>query len=654
MQVRIQIVLPLIAVVVLQSNAYREPLRADEWSTPRAEPPIRTIGELAEVHPMPIIRQRNSGISQPRTAAGPRTRQQPRRISSRQSLATLYRFPVKQVSAPVQEKRVTGEAVTPESNTPQPYAPLPTADPMFQQASQPVTPAAAPTSSSEPPGSRLPAVVRSPFVGDFEPDDDTPDKDVVDVNPFEDDLPIMELMERATAAAMSESLGPNKAAAMTEQVNPDDQAESLPRASDSESSRSEFAPTVADDIFTKRQPTNETASALIEPTNPFEAAAEDVQAEVSPFGTSNEAAFDMSEASNESTEPIDNPFAEFTDPPTTLDVSISPVSQTATIPALDKEFISTVEEPTHLATSPDVVPASAIIGVTTVDGAIGNLHSRLRQVECQLAGSQCPDQSLNVYEPLSVQVDYLQSKKAGYYGGVDVTFLQPRMSGAALRFIVASPDENLIESSYQSGLRYAIGYRDKEGLGVRGRYWRYDNEFEYVAAFFPAEMGIQLDVADGEFTVSQVFLNWNVELGAGARYAKLEYSTSAPEGPFGIGVLDYEGVGPTIAVDVRRQIGNTSVSLFGNLRGSWLIGKIRNDTLLLTGPRGTIDEEIMQVYENQLGLAWTRCLNDELDLEVRLAWESQYWINNALSDDAFGIGTNLAFTGPTVAAELRY
>ena len=305
-----------------------------------------------------------------------------------------------------------------------------------------------------------------------------------------------------------------------------------------------------------------------------------------------------------------------------------------------------------------MVPVTQQPGVsTTPPAATGrpeDLEARVEQLERELAAvrnARCCN--TDVYQPLANQIACLQEQREGVYGSLEVTFLQPVMSGAALRFIIASPDEDLIDSNTESGIRYVFGYRGESGIGIRGRYWSYDDDFAYAPAFAPARLAIETSVADAEMTFAQQLLGWNVETTAGGRYSLLEYSTSAPEGPFGIGTLNFEGVGPTVSVDVRRRIGQKPVSYFGSLRGSWLFGEIGNRTLLLAGPAGSFDGEIMQIYENQLGIAIDGSIR-KVAMELRIAWESQFWLNNSLADDSFGIGTNLAFTGPSIAAELRY
>ncbi len=132
---------------------------------------------------------------------------------------------------------------------------------------------------------------------------------------------------------------------------------------------------------------------------------------------------------------------------------------------------------------------------------------------------------------------------------------------------------------------------------------------------------------------------------------QLEYS-NPPLTLYGPGIVRFEGVGPTASLNAERKLGNSGFSLFGNVRGSVLIGDIRTASLLLNIPTGSIEDEVMTIFENQLGVAWNYDLTKQLELEVRTAWETQYWANSTLEDDFYGIGTNLALMGPTVAVEL--
>ena len=71
-------------------------------------------------------------------------------------------------------------------------------------------------------------------------------------------------------------------------------------------------------------------------------------------------------------------------------------------------------------------------------------------------------------------------------------------------------------------------------------------------------------------------------------------------------------------------------------------------------PAGKYSNEVMTIAEHQMGIAWTRDMSYTWQFEVRTAWETQYWMSSTISDDVYGIGSNLALMGPTIAVELRY
>lgn len=87
---------------------------------------------------------------------------------------------------------------------------------------------------------------------------------------------------------------------------------------------------------------------------------------------------------------------------------------------------------------------------------------------------------------------------------------------------------------------------------------------------------------------------------------------------------------------------------------SILWGEILNASMLLKMPNGPIRDEILTTVENQLGVAWATRVGRVGTLELRTAWETQLWMSDTLSDDFFGIGSNLGLMGPTVAVEFRY
>jgi len=278
------------------------------------------------------------------------------------------------------------------------------------------------------------------------------------------------------------------------------------------------------------------------------------------------------------------------------------------------------------------------------------LENRIQRLEAQLnQGSQC------VQDPCcAIEQRLLQQEcgSGGLFGAVEVTFLKPAFSGAANSVAVSTGQ--VISTHYQTGVRYILGYANDSGLGVRARYWSF-NQNSLFAQPNPtaAELGIAVEAADTEVTLAQVLRRWNLDVSGGLRYGKLQYSNPGLT-VFNPGTVTFEGIGPTAALGLRRGLENSGFSLFGNARGSLMVGDIRTAAVLVNVPRGTVEDEVMTTIENQFGVAWNHQFSNHMLLEVRTAWESQYWMNSLLSDNYYGVGTNLALMGPTLGVELRY
>lgn len=289
------------------------------------------------------------------------------------------------------------------------------------------------------------------------------------------------------------------------------------------------------------------------------------------------------------------------------------------------------------------------------------LESRIQRLESQLNQVQQYSNS-NYYGMLEQQLQQQDIGTGGLFGSVEVTFLKPHLSGARLAWGTGPEVNHMIFGTFEPNVRYVLGYRGDSGLGFRARYWSYQHTFQYgppnqhevVAPHTPAVFGIRMEAIDTEMTLDQQLRHFDLQLSGGIRYGNLQYRSDVAT-LFNVGTVTFEGVGPTMSLGGRRSLGSSGFSLFGNLRGSMLFGEIRNHSLLNNmRPNTTISNEVMTIVDNQLGLAWNRDLSSTLHLEVRTAWETQYWMNTTLHDDVYGIGSNLALMGPTLAVELRY
>ncbi|MFO0977766.1 MAG: Lpg1974 family pore-forming outer membrane protein [Planctomycetaceae bacterium] len=277
------------------------------------------------------------------------------------------------------------------------------------------------------------------------------------------------------------------------------------------------------------------------------------------------------------------------------------------------------------------------------------LEERIQRLEAEQ--NHRPAYNGNPMNSVEQQLRQQDAGSGGLFGSVEVTFLKPAFSGAQSVFGFGTG--RTLDTDYQTGLRYGLGYLNDSGFGIRASYWSYDNDFGYTPPYAPNVFGIQLQTADTELLVKQQLRHFNLDLSGGLRYGTLKY-TNPVLTLYGPGIVNFEGVGPTAAIQATREIGNTGLSVFGNVRGSMLVGDIHTGSLLLNIPAGAVEDEIMTVFENQIGAAWSYDLTPTFLLQVRAAWETQYWANSTLEDDFYGIGSNLALMGPTLAVELRY
>jgi hypothetical protein len=298
-------------------------------------------------------------------------------------------------------------------------------------------------------------------------------------------------------------------------------------------------------------------------------------------------------------------------------------------------------------------------GTVAIDGAASqpipalaqDFADRIGQLEAEVAQLQARSSSATSSVALAPRLWELYS--SGWYGGAEATILEPFMSGASAQYAFAPFRGELIDQQFLAGVRYQVGWANEAGLGIRGRYWSYLNSFAFAEPFATDRLGIALQAADLEATVTQRLRKWDTLLAAGARYGKLGYSSDVATF-FGAGTATFEGVGPTVAVEGRRRLGESAFSLYGNVRGSALFGTIANRALFTNLPAATIQGEVMGVAENQLGLAWDRVTASGLVIEARACWEMQYWMNPTFSDDSLGIGTNLGLIGPTICLQVAY
>lgn len=280
------------------------------------------------------------------------------------------------------------------------------------------------------------------------------------------------------------------------------------------------------------------------------------------------------------------------------------------------------------------------------------LEARIQSLENQIEWlqknqcNQCPD----VLGTLNQQLHCQSVGTGGIFFEAEASFLRPYLSGALSS--ATSTGGKWLDPSYGTGTRLKLGIESDSGLGFRGQYFSLNHGNDIASSFGGGSVGLKMDVIDAEVTLKNNFRNWDLGVSGGVRYGYLGINGD------GVvifpGQLTFEGIGATASIDARRKLGNSGLTLFGSLRGSFLLGEIHNGQPVRGLAYGSVEDEIAQVIDHQMGVAWLLPTNTKTQIQVKAAWETQFWLNDTIADDVFGIGSNLALSGPSVALEVRY
>ena len=257
----------------------------------------------------------------------------------------------------------------------------------------------------------------------------------------------------------------------------------------------------------------------------------------------------------------------------------------------------------------------------------------------------------------------------------------------------------------QASLRIWAAVKGCDGFGVRGRYWRLEDDVTVTqtlgatqlafasvvrpnsAVFTPgravvlglpgdtitASHSIDFATADVELVKDLMFPKAMLTLAAGVRYARNEQTylvntngagaanaavnaIAARLGVAGVGGPSnlqhrhrFEGTGPTIAMELRRCLGCSGFSAFVNTRGSAIFG----ETDVWIGSQNTTApytangfDETLLIGETSIGLqySWHK-------LWLRAGYEAQYWMNTG---NANTTGTDMGLVGFSASAGLGF
>lgn len=229
----------------------------------------------------------------------------------------------------------------------------------------------------------------------------------------------------------------------------------------------------------------------------------------------------------------------------------------------------------------------------------------------------------------------------GWFAGADLAVLKPYFGGGVLfgGDLQGSPTFD-----YYATPRLYVGHRGPSDMGLRMRYWTFDQAADplVLADDFGSTTTLTsaLDIQTLDLEVTKVLfvsgVHW--DLGAGVRYGRVEsrrtfQALNEPPVPdlTGIKELDFEGLGMTFSIEGRNQIGNSNLSVVGTLRASLLVG----DQDLYAESRieeqmfqfdGSFRDKMVPIIEPQVGLEWVMPTKRGR-LFLRAMIEGQWWTN---------------------------
>jgi hypothetical protein len=286
------------------------------------------------------------------------------------------------------------------------------------------------------------------------------------------------------------------------------------------------------------------------------------------------------------------------------------------------------------------------------------------------AGQDCPAPALPC------------ATSGGFYAGAEVTLLRPYAGDLSqLELTVPQVDLDLLaeRASDQFGVapRVWIGYTAASDVGVRVRYWQLDQHLIGessdtsldgnlpVGSSLARSGRLNMYTIDSEVTqhfqrnLVTVDVGVGVRAGGLARDRSLTFDIPNQADATLIFNRNFDGFGPTMVAEVRRQLGNSPFTFLVSPRGTMLFGRVRteldidHDINLVgsTTPAVSIftrSDAELYTAELRMGVEWSRELRNGRELFAHVLWENQFWAGSGVGLSGVGL------TGCTIGLGTKY
>ncbi len=208
------------------------------------------------------------------------------------------------------------------------------------------------------------------------------------------------------------------------------------------------------------------------------------------------------------------------------------------------------------------------------------------------------------------------------YAGGEIIVMKSRFANGAERDRMGE----VLDFNMTVVPRVWLGYWNPGDNGLRARYWQYRDD----SAPTPAEpvtwdeplrfMRLDAGTVDLEIAQRLNLAGWHLTVGVGGRYSWLDQQVASVDTD-AVMFKRFHGIGPVVAVDMRRPFGCRGFSWVANLRGSLLVGESR-----WRDPYGAVDsDDIGAIAEIQIGLEWRTPFGARSELVVSGMYEQQMW-----------------------------
>jgi hypothetical protein len=290
--------------------------------------------------------------------------------------------------------------------------------------------------------------------------------------------------------------------------------------------------------------------------------------------------------------------------------------------------------------------------------------------QATIAGQDCPAPALPC------------ATSGGFIAGAEVTLLRPYAGDLSqLELTVPQVDLDLLaeRASDQFGVapRVWIGYTAASDVGVRVRYWQLDQHLigessdtsldgNLPPGSHLARSGrLNMYTVDSEVTqhfqrnLVTVDVGVGVRAGGLARDRSLTFDIPNQADATLVFNRNFDGFGPTMVAEVRRQLGNSPFTFLVSPRGTMLFGRVRteldidHDINLVgsTTPAVSIftrSDAELYTAELRMGVEWSRELRNGRELFAHVLWENQFWAGSGVGLSGVGL------TGCTIGLGTKY